>query len=146
MAFHENLIKLRKSANLSQEQLADMLNVTRQAVSKWESGQSIPDAEKLLQLSDFFEVPVDQLLRTLRPVKQTDPGDGRFYTVLMFVALAILWFTGLILVVINLFFNFTGVFQSYIWNYSLWMMLLAFLGFAGMLTAHFVRKFRERKE
>ena len=51
MVFQENLIQLRKKANLSQEQLADKLSVTRQAISKWESGQAIPEADKIILLS-----------------------------------------------------------------------------------------------
>ncbi|MDE6659113.1 MAG: helix-turn-helix domain-containing protein, partial [Eubacterium sp.] len=45
MAFKENLVFLRKSLNLSQEELAEKINVTRQAVSKWENGQSTPDMD-----------------------------------------------------------------------------------------------------
>lgn len=63
MEFHENLIQLRKKANLSQEQLADKLGVTRQAISKWESGQTKPEADKILLLSDIFHVTTDQLLK-----------------------------------------------------------------------------------
>lgn len=63
MEFHENLIQLRKGANLSQEQLADKLGVTRQAVSKWESGLTKPEADKVLLLCDIFNITADQLLR-----------------------------------------------------------------------------------
>ena len=63
MDFKENLIQLRKKANLSQEQLADKLNVTRQAISKWESGQTMPEADKILLLSDIFNVTTDRLLK-----------------------------------------------------------------------------------
>ena len=56
MDFKENLIQLRKKANLSQEQLADKLNVTRQAISKWESGQTMPEADKILLLNFVFTV------------------------------------------------------------------------------------------
>ena len=145
VAFHENLTHLRKKANLSQEQLADILNVTRQAVSKWELGQSTPDLDKLLQLSDIFQVPVDQLLKTLYPVKKSEKGEGGLYTVLTFAALAILWFTGVILVVVNLFFNQSGTFQVYVWYESLLMMLCSFLAFVGMLVSHHFRKRREKK-
>lgn len=63
MDFKENLIQLRKKANLSQEQLADKLSVTRQAISKWESGQTMPEADKILLLSDIFNVTTDRLLK-----------------------------------------------------------------------------------
>lgn len=61
MKFEEKLIKLRKEKILSQEELAEKLEVTRQTISKWELGQSKPDMDKLVEMSKFFEVPVDSL-------------------------------------------------------------------------------------
>ena len=63
MEFAEKLITLRKSRELPQEQLADMLNVSRQSVSKWENGQVIPDVEKIVELSKTFDVTTDYLLK-----------------------------------------------------------------------------------
>jgi len=63
MKFAERLQELRKSNGLSQEQLAEKLNVSRQAVSKWESGQGYPEMEKTLQLCDLFNVGLDYLMR-----------------------------------------------------------------------------------
>lgn len=63
MIFAEKLIRLRKQAGWSQEELADQMNVTRQSVSKWESGQSVPDLEKVVQLSRLFQVTTDYLLK-----------------------------------------------------------------------------------
>ena len=54
MNISEKLLNLRKAHNLTQEQLAEQLNVSRQSISKWESGQCIPDADKLKLLSDIF--------------------------------------------------------------------------------------------
>lgn len=62
MKFQENLQKLRKEAHLSQEALAEKLNVTRQSVSKWESGASYPEMDKLFALCDIFQVELDTLL------------------------------------------------------------------------------------
>lgn len=58
----EKLYQLRRSRGLSQEQLAEQLNVSRQAVSKWESGASMPESEKLLAISRFFGVTLDELM------------------------------------------------------------------------------------
>lgn len=55
--------QLRKKRGLSQEELANAVNVSRQAVSKWESGQALPELEKLLAISDFFQVSCDYLLK-----------------------------------------------------------------------------------
>ena len=61
MGFAENLKDLRKKRNITQEQLADILSVSRQAVSKWESGFGYPETEKLLILSKELEVSLDYL-------------------------------------------------------------------------------------
>lgn len=58
----ENLKRLRKERNLSQEQLAEMLNVSRQAISKWESNKTYPDIENLILLRNLFNVTLDDLI------------------------------------------------------------------------------------
>ena len=63
MTLNEKLAALRREQGLSQEDLAGRLEVSRQAVSKWETGASAPDLEKLLALSDLFAVSADDLLR-----------------------------------------------------------------------------------
>ena len=63
MNLQDKIIKLRKSHALSQEELAERLGVSRQAVSKWESGQSLPDIDKIILISDFFGVTTDYLLK-----------------------------------------------------------------------------------
>lgn len=62
MTLPERLIKLRKAAGLSQEEVADKLEVTRQTVSKWETGQSSPDLDKVLPLCNLYNVTPDELL------------------------------------------------------------------------------------
>ena len=59
MTFAEKLLKLRKREGLSQEELASRLEVSRQAVSRWELGTAMPDAPKLYQLSRVFGVTAD---------------------------------------------------------------------------------------
>lgn len=63
MEISEKILKLRKANNLTQEDLAEKLNVSRQSVSKWESGQTIPELEKLVALSEVFRVTTDYLLK-----------------------------------------------------------------------------------
>lgn len=63
MALSEKLYTLRKKSGLSQEQLAEQLGVSRQAISKWESGQSIPESDKLVVISNYFKVSLDYLLK-----------------------------------------------------------------------------------
>lgn len=75
MAFHENLIQERKRLGLSQEELAAKLNVSRQAVSKWETGDSVPDLPKLLALADALDSSLDALCgREVPPVPDTSPA------------------------------------------------------------------------
>ena len=62
MEFHEKLQELRKSRGLTQEELADILYVSRAAVSKWESGRGYPNIDSLKEISKFFSVSIDDLL------------------------------------------------------------------------------------
>ncbi|MFV0467245.1 MAG: helix-turn-helix domain-containing protein [Lachnospiraceae bacterium] len=79
MILSEKISSLRKRNGWSQEDLAEMINVSRQSVSKWESGTSIPDLEKILVLSKIFEVSTDYLLKddvdSFTP--QEDKYEGR---------------------------------------------------------------------
>lgn len=68
MKLPEKLIQLRREKGYSQEQLADLLGVSRQSVSKWEAGQSTPELAKLLTLADLFGVTLDALIREEQPV------------------------------------------------------------------------------
>ena len=63
MIFADKLIALRKKEGWSQEELAQQLNVSRQSVSKWEGAQSVPDLDKIVQLSRIFGVSTDYLLK-----------------------------------------------------------------------------------
>ena len=67
MALPEKLYTLRKKSGLSQEQLAEALNVSRQAISKWEGGSAMPESDKLLALSNYFGVSLDYLLKDGAP-------------------------------------------------------------------------------
>ena len=73
MTFCEKLADLRRRSGMSQEQLADRLGVTRQSVSKWESGTAMPELVKLISLSELFDVSVDYLVKDWIE----DPGGPR---------------------------------------------------------------------
>lgn len=62
MNLGENLLKLRKKKGLSQEEVADKLNVTRQTISKWETNQSTPDFDKIVPICKLYDVSSDELL------------------------------------------------------------------------------------
>ncbi|MBP2623929.1 helix-turn-helix domain-containing protein [Streptococcus oricebi] len=62
MNLAEKIFTLRKEKQFSQEQLAEKVNVSRQSISKWESGQALPEVEKIVELSKIFQVTTDYLL------------------------------------------------------------------------------------
>lgn len=81
MHFYEKLISLRKQKGWSQEELAERMDVSRQAISKWESGQSLPESERIVQLAQLFGVTTDYLLideQTDAPPSEQDSGDTPF--------------------------------------------------------------------
>jgi len=77
MTIEERIQELRKNKGLSQEQLADVLGVSRQAVSKWESGQSLPEIEKLIAMSALFEATIDYILKGETPPVQPERPASR---------------------------------------------------------------------
>lgn len=74
MILADKLIRLRKKNGWSQEKLAEKMNVSRQAVSKWEGAQTIPDLEKILMLGELFGVTTDYLLKD--EIENEDYTDG----------------------------------------------------------------------
>ena len=72
MDLGKKLFELRKSKNLSQEDVADKLNVTRQTVSKWETNQSTPDFDKIVPLCDLYGISTDELLKEEIKKEQED--------------------------------------------------------------------------
>ena len=72
MSIADRILMLRKSKGMSQEQLAEAVGVSRQAVSKWESEQASPDPEKIITLSEIFGVTTDYLLKGVEPEKEAE--------------------------------------------------------------------------
>ncbi len=81
MSFSENLQFLRAQAGVTQEQLAEQLDVSRQSVSKWESAQSFPEMDTLLKICDLYDVNLDTLLRG--SVEESRVGDTAKYDAFM---------------------------------------------------------------
>ncbi len=63
MSFGERLYKLRSEKNISQDELAELLDVSRQSISKWENDKAYPEMTRLLFMSDYFDVSLDYLMR-----------------------------------------------------------------------------------
>ena len=66
MTFGERLYELRNKNNLSQEELAEILDVSRQSISKWENDKAYPEMTRLLFMSDYFDVSLDYLMRGIK--------------------------------------------------------------------------------
>lgn len=107
MKLSEKIIKLRKANGWSQEDLAEKLNVSRQAISRWENGTALPDAQNILQISTLFRVTTDYLLHDNDEVSDVSnaekPEDLRFKKkrlhLIAAICFTIAWFCALISIV-----------------------------------------------
>lgn len=106
MTFGENLVNLRKRKGVSQEQLAEVLGLTRQTISKWELNQSTPDLQYILQMGEFFNVSLDYLIKGEEPIlaevalyECADDSDKKSSNVIGYKWIFIL---GLVLVVVSM--------------------------------------------
>ena len=75
MKFRDNLLHLRQQRNMTQEQLAMLLGVSRQSVAKWESGQSTPEVDKLLKMSELFGCTIDELVSEDMSAREVAPAE-----------------------------------------------------------------------
>ena len=82
MTIGEKIAKLRMAAGYSQEYLAEQMNVSRQSVSKWEMGQSLPQIDKLVLLCQLFSVSADSLLQNEIPLQRGITVTGFLYSIL----------------------------------------------------------------
>ena len=100
----QNIIRLRKNANMTQAELAEKLSYTDKAVSKWERGESIPDVLVLKKLADLFHVRVDDLLTEFdetQIIKQTGAGPNiRNHGFITGMSILLVWLIATLLFVI----------------------------------------------
>ncbi len=75
MKFRDNLLYLRQQRNMTQEQLAMLLGVSRQSVAKWEAGQSTPEVDKLMKMSELFGCSLDELVSGDVTLRTVDPAE-----------------------------------------------------------------------
>lgn len=80
MNIGEKIFELRKQKNLSQEEVADKLNVSRQTISKWETNQSTPDFDKIVPLCELFEISTDELLKGIKEKNQEEVKEPKIIT------------------------------------------------------------------
>lgn len=91
MKLNENLYTLRRSKNLSQENLAEKLHVTRQTISNWELGQTSPNPEQLLILSELFEISIDEMVGNELVFKKKDNEEISKGAILICAVIAGIW-------------------------------------------------------
>ena len=99
MKINEKIYSLRKQAGLSQEELADKLNVSRQTVSKWELGDSTPDFDKIVPLCNIFGITTEELLRDKKIDKDIDEDKPDIIKAVLISISILLYFVGIIFVV-----------------------------------------------
>lgn len=123
MALHENIYRLRTARNMSQGDLAEALEVSRQSISKWENGTAVPELDRLIKMSQLFGLTLDQLVGNEPPQTPTPPSSAfestaqsgptshRTPGIIAGIAfLCVAFFTGLILTLVaNL---FVGIYSS----------------------------------
>lgn len=94
MNVSQRIQTLRKARSLSQEELAEQIGVSRQAVGKWETQQSVPEADKLVALSNFFGVSTDYLLKGVEPANG-NASDAQLASRVLYIASTAFLFIGL---------------------------------------------------
>ena len=97
MNIGEQINNLRKQHGLSQDDFANLFNVSRQTISNWENGKSYPDLEMIIKVSDYFKISIDELLKNdVQTVKKIDNEKRQkevSYTIASFIFLGtvIIW-------------------------------------------------------
>ena len=134
MAFPENLIYYRKRANMSQEKLAERLNITRQAISKWEAGTSAPDVNMLQSLSDALGVTPNQLIagepEQAEGKKEQGNTDNLIFS-FSAIFMMLIFLGGIALMIFNLFIG--EVYEPFYELVAYVMMLSSVIAFAVLV-------------
>lgn len=115
---------LRKTNGISQEELADKVGVSRQAVSKWESEQSLPDLGKIIIMSDYFGVTTDYILKGIEPVVDKEQKRSELTSKILYIA-------STAFVVIGLFSAFAGWYEKQTMDTVWGSMIIQAVGIAG---------------
>lgn len=144
MEFCERLQGLRKERSMTQEELAEKLNVSRQAVSKWESGQAMPEIDKLVQMTQLFDVPLDYLVRGLRDevepcgevvgtdtVKDKKVSKGFIFGIVAFM----LGFLGVLVFCVLCILDNYSSFVAFLSDHEMWALFITccFFSFLGIV-------------
>lgn len=124
MNMADRIQALRKAKGVSQEELADKMGVSRQAVSKWESGQSTPDLDKIILLSDLFDVTTDYILKGIEPAADQEQKSKALTSQMLYVA-------STTFIAIGLFCAFGGWYEKQTMSAVWGSMIIQAVGVAG---------------
>lgn len=132
MNIADRIQNLRKIKGITQEELADKIGISRQAVSKWESEQSIPDLDKVIAMSEYFDVTTDYILKGIEIPKQTDEKNQNF------IASQILYLASTALLAIGLLCAFGSWYTEQSME-SIWgSMIIQVVGIVGYFIAKII--------
>ena len=125
MSVSERIQELRKNNKESQEQLADKLEVSRQAISKWESGQGVPDVNNIIKLGEIYNVTTDYILRGIEPTPQPEKQRKIMDTILKKALMIVLVVVGIALATALFIFLLTliGMFIRNVWHINFFSIL-----------------------
>lgn len=103
MFIGERILKLRKEAKLSQEDVANKLNVSRQTISKWETGESTPDFDKILPLCELFNITTDELIKGVKSEEEKNMNNNysKAKTAKVVASCVFLYFIAIIWVIVG---------------------------------------------
>ena len=113
MDMAERLQALRKKANYSQEQVSDMLGISRQAISKWESGQGKPEIENIIKLVDIYNVSADYILLGQEKNTVVEPTKKREWNHTTRTVIGIIAIIGATAIITVLFITALGILSNY---------------------------------
>lgn len=124
---------LRKTKGISQEELADKIGVSRQAISKWESEQSTPDLERIIIMSDYFGVTTDYILKGIEPVIDKEQNNKEIVS-------KVLYISSTAFVVIGLFCAFGSWYEQQTMTSIFGSMIIQAVGIIGYFVARTLSK------
>lgn len=151
MDFAKNLQAIRKRANLSQEDVAERLHISRQAVSKWEMGQSTPDMDTCVKLCEILKVTPDQLLLGVEANKTRVPQEKNNQWITIFVVctafLMVMCVCGTIILVCNLYNGeiFEPIMHQLAWSMINGSLILFGVSVAGISAVAVMRYLRRKR-
>lgn len=147
MDFSKHLQALRKEAGLSQEEVAEKLHLSRQAVSKWESGQSLPDIGTCIKLCEILRVTPNRLLlgvqETQESVAQEAKAPRRNFFVIAAIFLMTVLVCGTVLLICNLYNG--AIFEPIIHSLAIFMVSGSLLSFAIIALCRLIGKQKAAK-